>query len=181
MKNAKPSNRQKSRKVALFGILSAEALALSFLESLLPDFIPLPASKAGFSNIVTMFSVSSLGFSYGFAITLFKAVFALITRGLTAFALSFTGGILSLIIMTLLFKIPENKISFTGLGIVSSVFHNAGQLIASYIILGKYVLGLAPYLFVTAVITGALTGTIYKYTVGLFNKQKKSVINTHKE
>ena len=181
MKNAKLSSRQKSKKVALFGILSAEALALSFLESLLPDFIPLPASKAGFSNIVTMFSVSSLGFSYGLAITVFKAVFALITRGLTASALSFSGGILSLLIMTVLFKIPENKISFMGIGIISSVFHNAGQLIAAYIILGKYVLGLAPYLFITAVITGALTGTVYKYTVNIFFKQEKAIINTDKE
>ena len=52
----------KARKTALLGILCAQAIALSFLESLIPalPFLP-PGAKPGFSNIVTMFAVLTLG------------------------------------------------------------------------------------------------------------------------
>lgn len=172
------SSRRKIRKIALMGIFMAEALALSFLENLLPQFIPLPASRAGLSNIITMFAVSSYGFSSGFYITLFKAFFALITRGSTAFFLSLSGGILSLLIMTVLFKINEEKISCVFIGAVSSLFHNAGQLICAYFVLGKYVLSLTPYLIISALATGILTGVIFKYTASVFIKQQNSIIHS---
>lgn len=165
------SNIKKSRRVALGGVLSATAVALSYLENILPSFIPLPASRVGLSNVVTMLCVSRLGFFYGLSVTLFKAFFALVTRGATAGALSLSGGILSLAAMYLLMRLPEERVSFVLLGVASSVFHNLGQLAASYFILGKYVFGLAPYLIISAVITGAFTGAVYKYTLALFEKR----------
>ena len=44
-------------KIALFGVLSAVALTLSYLEGLIPTvaFMP-PGAKMGFSNIATMFA-----------------------------------------------------------------------------------------------------------------------------
>ncbi|HOD02241.1 MAG TPA: Gx transporter family protein, partial [Clostridiales bacterium] len=81
-----------AQKTALFGILSAQALLLSFLEGLLPSFFPVQGIKLGLSNIVTMYCVSSPGISYALAVTLFKAFFALITRGAVASLLSLSGG-----------------------------------------------------------------------------------------
>lgn len=76
----------KARKTALLGILCAQAIALSFLENLIPSlpFLP-PGAKPGFSNIVTMFTVLTLGLPQAMCITVFKALFALMTRGATAF------------------------------------------------------------------------------------------------
>lgn len=149
------------KKIALCGILAALAIAMSYLESLLPAFVPIPGAKAGFSNIVTMLSVSLIGFPYGFAVTLFKALFALITRGTTAAALSFAGGLLSLFMMTLLFK--SKRIGCWGIGILSACCHNLGQLLVSLVILGSSVLSLSPYLLLMSAVTGMLTGTVYKY------------------
>ncbi len=165
------SSIKKSRRIALSGVLAATAVALSYLENLLPSFIPLPASRVGLSNVVTMLCVSRLGFFQGLSVTLFKAFFALITRGATAALLSLSGGILSLAAMYILMLLPEGKISFVLLGAVSSVFHNVGQLAASYFLLGKYVLGLFPYLLISAIITGIFTGTVYKYTLALSDKR----------
>ncbi len=181
MEKQKSSTRIKVRKTALLGILASEALALSFLENLIPQFIPFPASRVGLSNIITMFAVSSLGFSYGLYITLFKAAFALLTRGVTASLLSLSGGILSLVVMYLLFKLPEEKVSCVFIGAVSALFHNIGQLAASYMILGKYVLSLSLYLVITAAVSGTLTGIIYRYTLSAFIKQQNKITLLKKE
>lgn len=159
------------KKAALLGILAAEALALSFIEGLIPEFLPIPGAKPGFSNIVTMFAVSSFGFSYGFAITLFKAVFALLTRGATASLMSLSGGILSLLVMTLLFRMKNKHFGYIGIGILSASAHNVGQLSAAVLILGKTVLALTPYLLIMSIVTGLLTGMIFKYTIPALQKQ----------
>ena len=164
----------KARKTALLGILAAEALALSFLEGLLPPLVPVPGIKPGFSNIVTMFAVSTLGFSSGLAVTLFKAFFALITRGLTASLMSLAGGMLSLLAMALLFR--SNRLGCIGIGVISALMHNAGQLICAFFILGKSMLALAPVLAAAAAATGVLTGTVFKYTSRALLKQSNIFI-----
>lgn len=67
------------------GIMGALALVLSFCENMLiPDipFLP-PGAKPGLANIVTMLVASVSGFTGAMCITLTKAIFALITRGVT--------------------------------------------------------------------------------------------------
>ena len=74
------SNKRVSQSVALTGVLAAQAIALSYLESLipLPAGFP-PGAKPGFSNIVVMFSAGALSIPQTVAIAVFKAVFAGIT------------------------------------------------------------------------------------------------------
>ena len=70
--------------VALLGLLAALALALSFLEGLLPA-LPVPGAKLGLSNIVTMYALTALSLPAALGITAVKAVFALL-RGGSAFS-----------------------------------------------------------------------------------------------
>ena len=74
-----------SATVALTGLLAALALALSFLEGLLPPlpFLP-PGAKLGLSNIVTMYAAGTLGLPYAVFLALLKGGFALLTRGAVA-------------------------------------------------------------------------------------------------
>lgn len=76
--------------VALLGLLAALALALSFLEGLLPA-LPVPGAKLGLSNIVTMYALTALSLPAALGITAVKAVFALL-RGGSAFLMSAAGG-----------------------------------------------------------------------------------------
>ena len=165
-----------AKKVALSGIFCALAIAISFLESLIPPIIPVPGIKPGFSNIVTMFSLTSLGFPYALGITFFKAVFALVTRGTTSFFMSLCGGLLSLFVTALLFKLSEKYVSFVGIGISSAIAHNLGQLIVATIILGNTILNIAPFLLIGGIVCGFLTGTIFKYTVPVLNKLTKNLL-----
>lgn len=150
-------------KIALFGVLSAVALTLSYLEGLIPTvaFMP-PGAKMGFSNIATMFAASSMGLVSALAITFIKALFAGITRGVTAFFMSLCGGILSTVTMYLLFKFSK-KTGYMAIGIICALVHNFGQLIVAIITAGNLsVLGYAPVLLISGTVTGAVTGTVLR-------------------
>lgn len=150
-------------KIALFGVLSAVALTLSYLEGLIPTvaFMP-PGAKMGFSNIATMFAASSMGLVSALAITFIKALFAGITRGVTAFFMSLCGGLLSTVTMYLLFKLSK-KTGYMAIGIICALVHNFGQLIVAIITAGNLsVLGYAPVLLISGTVTGAVTGTVLR-------------------
>ena len=110
---AKPagSKEQKTspaKRVAVAGILAALALALSFLESLLPalPFLP-PGAKLGLSNIVVLFSVLTASLPQAMAIVVIKSAFTLFTAGGSAFFISLCGGLLSCLVMFLLTRLRQ--------------------------------------------------------------------------
>ena len=101
--------KAKTKKIALLGMLCALSVAISYIEALIPPLVPVPGVKPGFSNIVTMFAPASLGLPYGLSVAVFKSMFALITRGITAFLMSLCGGMLSLAMMWILFRFTKKK------------------------------------------------------------------------
>lgn len=152
-----------TKKVALYGILGALALVLSLFENvLIPDIPFLPAgAKPGLSNIVTMFTAYFCGAGGAFYITLLKAIFALITRGATAFFMSFCGGILSTAALCITVRFVGKHLSFIGIGVLCAVLHNFGQLICACFISGSaLLLNYGKYLLIFALISGFLTGVI---------------------
>ena len=155
----------------MFGLLCAAALTISYLESLIPPLVSIPGVKPGFSNIVTMFSVSALGIPYGVAVTLFKGFFALITRGLTASVMSLSGGFLSLIAMIILLRLLKNKFGYIGIGIICALAHNLGQLAVAVVILGEAIIGITPLLLISALISGSVTGAIFALTLPALEKR----------
>lgn len=158
-------NKDLTRKIALTGIMCALALALSYLETLIPAYPGFPpGAKPGLSNIVTMFMAGGAGPLYAFFITVIKGLFAGVTRGFTAMLMSLSGGILSTAAACLLFRFAKNKLGYIGISIVCAVCHNIGQLAAACIISGtaSLVVGYGPLLLIFAVVTGLLTGAILK-------------------
>lgn len=155
--------KKKTYFTALFGILAAVAVTLSFLESLLPTaaFLP-PGAKPGFSNLVNMFAASAWGLFPALGIAALKACFAGITRGVTAFFMSLCGGVLSTLSMTLLLR-RTKRLGYVGVGIISAICHNLGQLCVAAVTVGNLsVLGYAPVLLLSALAAGTLTGLIFR-------------------
>lgn len=160
--------------IALVAVLGAQALAISYLENFIPAVPGLPpGAKPGFSNIVTMFAASTLGFPGALCITLIKSVFAGITRGTTAFLMSGVGGLFATVAMVLLLRIHKNPFGIMGISVAAAVAHNAGQLLVACIISGTpaLVAGYGPFLLLFAVLTGAITGTILKIVMPALQKQ----------
>lgn len=86
---------------------------------LTPFFGLMPAMKLGLSNIVVMYAVLFLNRRSALYLVLLKALFALLTRGVTAGFLSLCGGALSLAVFCLLLALP-----FT---ITGYIFRSAGH------------------------------------------------------
>ena len=133
----------KVKRLALMGLLFALAMALSFLESLLPALPMLPPGiRLGLSNIVTMY-----------------ALFVLLTRGAVAAAMSASGGIASVTVMLLLSLLPGIRRQYLLLSVFGGAAHNVGQLIAArFIISNQYVWYYLPVLLAAGLLMGAITG-----------------------
>lgn len=164
-----------TKKIALLGILGAQALALSALENLIPAFPGLPpGAKPGLSNIVTMYTAARIGFPEALYITLIKAIFAGLTRGPAAFFMSISGGLLSTTVMFVLLRLQSRPFGIAGISVAAAVAHNTGQLLAAMILTGtSAVVGYAPVLGFFAIITGLVTGAILKIVLPALDKQSK--------
>ena len=169
-------NKNLTRKIAVTGMMCALALALSYLESLIPAYPGFPpGAKPGLSNIVTMFMASCAGPGYAFFVTVIKGLFAGVTRGMTAMLMSLSGGILSTAAACLLFRFLKEKIGYIGIGVICAVCHNIGQLAAACIISGtaSLIVGYGPLLLIFAIVTGLLTGAILKAVMPALAKTAK--------
>lgn len=168
------SNIQKTKLLVLTALLFAVALVLSVVENTLPSIsvaVPVPGIKLGLSNIAVMYALFFLDKKPAFTIAILKAAFVLITRGPIAGLLSFCGGILSLVIMSVLLLIFKDKISYFVLSIFGSVSHNIGQFIAiSLIYTNIYLWVYLPVLLIAGVIAGMATSTLLRVILPAFKR-----------
>lgn len=152
----------KAKQDALCAIMLALALALSYVERLIPlqMVVPLPGIKLGLANIVTMV-----------ALYLFKprhALLILVPRcclaaafggGATGFWFSICGGLLALGVMALAKKAAV--FSVYGVSILGAAAHNIGQILAAMVLMNSVYIGAyLPYLLLVAIVTGLVTGSI---------------------
>lgn len=154
--------KQRVYRLTLTAILAALALALSFVEGLLPP-LPIPGARLGLANLVVMYALAELSVTGAAGITAVKAVFALL-RGPVACLMSTAGGLLALIAMALLRRLLHRRFSFVGLGILGAAAHNLGQLFVSVALLGSAMWYYMPLLLFMAIPTGAVTGLVLNLT-----------------
>ncbi len=153
---------RKAKEVSLCAILIALALALSYAERLLPlqMFVPLPGIKLGLANVVTLLALCLLKKRYACMILICRCIFgAVFGGGITGFAFSLCGGMLSLGVMAAAEKV--SLFSVFGISILGAAAHNIGQILIAMVLMNSvYICAYLPYLLMTAVITGLLTGSI---------------------
>lgn len=155
---------KKTKSVALGAAFVCFALALSFLETLIPTeiFIPIPGFKLGLANIVicVVFYRESPGMAA--AVSACRLCLTLILfSNVSAFLFSLSGAALSYASLFLSKYILKDKISFIGVSVISAFFHNAGQLMCASIVMGSLsVFYYAPYLIFVSAVCGGITGVI---------------------
>lgn len=161
----KSNDISKTKKLVLTAILFALALIMSLIENSLPSIpIPVPGIKFGFANIVVMYTLFFIGASSAISIVVLKAMFVFMTRGAVAGFLSFSGGMLSILIMIILMFIFKDKISYLILSIFGAIFHNIGQFIAvSFIYKEVNLWFYLPPLIIFGVIAGVVTSIILRF------------------
>lgn len=169
---AAQNRSRKVKRLALMGLLFALAMALSFLESLLPALPMLPPGiRLGLSNIVTMYALFVLGPVSGYTIAILKALFVLLTRGAVAAAMSAAGGVFSVTIMLLFSLLPGIKEQYLLLSVFGGAAHNIGQLVmARFIINNQYVWYYFPVLLAAGLLMGAITGMALRVVLPYLNR-----------
>ena len=159
-KNAKPG---KAREVALSGLLFALAMALSFIEGTLTLPGLAPGMKLGLANIVVMYALFFLSARQALILDLLKALFVFLVSGWTAGFLSLCGGLVSLLIMWVLYYHFPVQPTWFILSVCGALAHNIGQLLGAGVILSSTMsLYYAPVMLVLGLVMGALTSTLLR-------------------
>ncbi|WP_242961421.1 Gx transporter family protein [Faecalibacterium prausnitzii] len=156
-----PHNRRnynKTHSIALSGLLFALAMALSFIEGTLVIPGLLPGMKLGLANIVVMYALFFMGPKQAFVLDVLKAFFVFLVSGWTAGFLSLCGGLLSLLVMWLLYYHCPLRPTWFILSVCGALAHNIGQLLGASVILSTAVsLYYAPIMLVLGLVMGMLT------------------------
>lgn len=154
------SSSQKTIYLALYGVLIALALVLSYAESQIPVFFAVPGMKLGLTNLVVVVALYKLGDKSAFSINLIRILLVSLLFG-TVMSLWFSlaGGLLSTLVM--IFLKHTNKLGVVVVSMVGGVTHNIGQLLVAMVVLQTKQLGwYLVILWFTGLITGALIGLL---------------------
>ena len=140
-----------TKQLTLCAVLTALALAFSYLENFFPLSlaIPIPGIKLGLANIVTVFALYALGPAQALLILTGRCLLGAVFAGnMNALIFSLLGGFSAMLVMILLSR--SRHLSIYGVSIGGAAAHNCGQIAAALYYL--------PILLGASLITGAVTG-----------------------
>ena len=161
----------RASKVAQYGLITALALVLSYLESLLPP-LGVPGVKLGLPNLAIVFALYRLSWKDACVVSLARVVLATLLFGNgAALAYSVAGAALSFTVMGLLKK--TGKFSAVGVSVAGGVAHNAGQILVAMALLETSRLAwYLPVLWVSGTVAGVLIGIVSGVLVKRVPNQK---------
>ncbi len=162
----------KTRRLALCGVLAGLTFALSYIEMLLPS-IGIVGAKLGLANLAILVALYSFSWREAAAVSGVRILLSWLLFGsFTGLLYSLAGGILSLLVMTLLKK--SDRFSPIGVSIAGGVGHNLGQILAAFALLGSGVVGYFPMLIILGAISGAIIGTTATLLIKALKKAVKA-------
>jgi|GEM_PF-55842 len=153
--------------VVRLSILVACAAVLQVAESLLPH--PLPGVRLGLANIITVIAMVYIGPGSAIQLAVLRTLVSSMVLGtfLTpTFVLSFSGGVVSALVMVVLYRLSRGggpfRFSLIGISVGGAVSHILTQVALVYLLFirSSGVLLLWPWLALSAVVTGVVTGMI---------------------
>ena len=147
-----------SKRIARYALLTALAMVLSWLESLIPVSGAVPGMKLGLTNLVVIFALERMRVRDAAVISLVRVVLVSVTFGNAySFAYSLAGAVLSLFVMVLLKK--TGKFSVVGVSVAGGVCHNIGQILVAIAVLGTVRIAYyLPPLLVSGIAAGVAVG-----------------------
>ena len=150
--------KRSTRVVAISAMLIAVMLIIGYLENLVPTGVP--GIKLGLSNSVLILAIYWFGIPIAFCLMIVKVVLSgLLFSGVSAMMYAFAGGVCSMIVMSVLYKM--RNFSPVTIAMAGAVFHNVGQVGLAMIILETdKLLYYMAVLMLVGLATGFVTGNI---------------------
>ena len=123
----------------------------------------LPGMKLGLANIVVMYALFFMGPRQALVLDVLKALFVFLVSGFTAGLLSLCGGLLSLLVMWVLYYLLPVRPTWFILSVCGALAHNIGQLLGAGVIISSSLsFYYAPVMLVLGLVMGALTSITLK-------------------
>ncbi len=146
-----------TRRLALMALLTAVAMILSYVESLLPS-PGVPGVKIGLANIAVIFALYRFGWKEAAAVSLVRVgMVSLLFGSLGALFYSMAGAVFSLAVMVLLRRL--DRFSPVGVSVAGGVAHNAGQVLMAMVLLEtQRLIWYLPVLVLSGLAGGILVG-----------------------
>lgn len=159
-------SRYAAKKLAVLGVLTALSLITFLIENLFPPIL-IPGAKLGLANAFSFTALIMFSPVEAFIVVALRTVLGAIFAGnLSAVMYSFTGGITSMAVGSLLMYLAHPKISVVAVSVSSAVTHNLTQnLVFALITSSPLVFSYSPYLILLGILSGAFIGATVQLTV----------------
>lgn len=154
----------RTKKLAIRSLFVSIALVLHVAESMIPLPVLTPGAKIGLANVITMIAVVLLGYSEALGILIARIIIgSIFGGGVSGFLYSFSGGMLSLLMMALVLVLAKDRVSMIGISVTGAFFHSMGQvLMAAMILQNIRILSYLPVLLLTSIGAGIFVGYVSK-------------------
>ncbi len=148
----------KIRVLTKMALLTAAALILGYLDSLIPLVPTVPGIKLGLSNLVLLYAIFYMRPVETVILMLLKVGLSSLLFGNVVGALyALAGGVLSVTAMLLLHRIPG--VSVIPVSTIGGILHIVGQCLVGCVLISyRPVLVYAPWLLISGTATGLLLG-----------------------
>lgn len=156
----------KTKKLTLLGLLTAIALTIFMVEAQIPALVPIPGVKLGLSNIVTVFTVFTLGPAEGVLVLTARVFLGAVFAGnFSTIFYSAAGGALAILATIGLRRVlKENQL--WAAGVFGAIAHSVGQMAVAVLITGTPSIALyLPIMVVISIVTGLFTGLCAQFLV----------------
>ena len=148
-----------TKRITRMGMLVALSLILSYVEMLLPSFIPIPGIKLGLANIAIVFALYTLPFSDALFISILRVFISCLLFGnVLSLLYSLSGALMSLFVMVILRALNAGEVPVSTVG---GVVHSVTQLgVAMLFMKSTALLYYLPFLILSGAVTGFVIGIV---------------------
>ena len=148
------------KKLVRMATMSGMAMALTYVEGLLPPLVPGIPVKMGLANVFTLLVLMVYTPGDALLLTLLRCtVSPLLAGAVTSMVYSLAGGLASWGVMTLLLPLhKKGMLSPVGMSVMGSFVFNLGQILVGVAMLGRTMFLYFPFMSLLSVPTGMFVG-----------------------
>lgn len=167
------AGKNAAKKIAVLAVFTGLSLIAFMIENLFPPLF-LPGAKMGLANVFSFIALIMYSPAEAFIIVAVRTVLGAVFAGnVSAVLYSFTGGIVSMAVSSVLIYCVYPKISVMSVSVAAAVAHNITQDIVFIFISGSVLMfSYMPYLILLGILSGAVVGGV---TMLIFRGVPKSV------
>lgn len=150
-----------AKKIAVLALLTGLSLITFIIESLFPPLL-IPGAKPGLANVFSFAALIMYSPIEAFIVVAVRTLLGAVYAGnLSALLYSFTGGVVSMALSSVLIYLVYPKISVMAVSVAAAAAHNVTQNIVFVFLSGSVLMfGYMPYLVLLGIVSGAIVGGV---------------------